>query len=122
MAATSDDRQVEWKHASGEAALYRMAELGRELGSDRVSEEAAELAERLAQGRFYVACIGQFKRGKSTLLDSLVGDRVLPTGILPVTAVPTILRHGTARGARVRFQDGTWLDVPPEGLAQYFSE
>ena len=122
MAATSDDRQVEWKHASGEAALYRMAELGRELGSDRVSEEAAELAERLAQGRFYVACIGQFKRGKSTLLDSLVGDRVLPTGILPVTAVPTILRHGTARGARVRFQGGTWIDIPPEELAQYVSE
>jgi hypothetical protein len=122
MAATSDDRQVEGKHASGEAALYRVAELGRELGSDRVSEEAAELAERMAQGRFYLACIGQFKRGKSTLLDALVGDRVLPTGILPVTAVPTILRHGASRSARVRFQGGTWIDISPEELAQYVSE
>jgi hypothetical protein len=122
MSATRDDRRLEGKHASAEAALYRIAELGRELGSERASEEAAELAERMAQGRFYVACIGQFKRGKSTLLDALVGDRVLPTGILPVTAVPTILRYGDSRSARVRFQGGTWIDIRPEELAQYVSE
>jgi hypothetical protein len=113
---------VEGERGSAEAALYRVADLGRELGSEHVSEEAAELAERMAEGRFYVACIGQFKRGKSTLLDALVGDRVLPTGILPVTAVPTIVRHGAAKSARVRFQGGTWIDVATEELRQYVSE
>ena len=46
------------------------------------------MAERVSEGRFYVACIGQFKRGKSSVLNALVGDRVLPTGVVPVTTVP----------------------------------
>jgi hypothetical protein len=102
--------------------LTRVAELAREFGSDQVREEATSLAERLREGRFYVACIGQFKRGKSTLLNALVGDSVLPTGVVPITAVPTVLRYGEKRSARVRFQGGTWTDLAPEELMQYVSE
>lgn len=102
--------------------LKRLAELGREFGSDFVEAEATNLAERLTEGRFYVACIGQFKRGKSTLLNALVGDSVLPTGVVPITTVPTVLRYGEKRSARVRFQGGTWTDLAPEELMQYVSE
>src|SRR6266568_1081485 len=82
--------------------LVRIAELAREFGSERVAEEATSLAERLTEGRFYVACIGQFKRGKSTLLSALVGYTVVPTGFIPVTAVPTVIRFGGELHARVR--------------------
>ena len=90
-----------------EAALLRLAEFARELHSDHVFEDASGLAERVSEGRFYVACIGQFKRGKSTLLNALLGDRVLPAAVLPVTAVPTVVRYGRARSARVRFRGGS---------------
>ncbi|MGB7435290.1 MAG: dynamin family protein, partial [Candidatus Acidiferrum sp.] len=102
--------------------LTRLAELADAFGSKQVKEEATSLAERLQEGRFYVACIGQFKRGKSTLLNALVGDSVLPTGVVPITAVPTVLRYGEKRSARVRFQGGTWTDLVPEELVQYVSE
>ncbi|HUN62346.1 MAG TPA: dynamin family protein [Candidatus Sulfotelmatobacter sp.] len=102
--------------------LNRLAELAEEFDSERAGEEAKSLAERLMEGRFYVACIGQFKRGKSTLLNALVGDPVLPTGVVPITAVPTIVRHGEKRSARVRFQGGAWRDIAPEELVQYVSE
>lgn len=104
------------------AKLNRLAEFAHEFGSELLEEEANNLAERLMEGRFYVACIGQFKRGKSTLLNALVGDPVLPTGVVPITTVPTILRYGQRRGARVRFQGGTWKDLAPEDLVQYVSE
>ncbi|MGB7729182.1 MAG: dynamin family protein [Candidatus Acidiferrum sp.] len=112
---------------SGEAVdvagkLTRLAELAQEFGSEQVTAEATNLAERLREGRFYVACIGQFKRGKSTLLNALVGDSVLPTGVVPITTVPTVLRYGEKRCARVRFQGGTWTDLAPEELMQYVSE
>jgi len=109
-------------HISSESALLRLAELAEELGSDWVREEAAALAERTAEGRFYVACVGQFKRGKSTLLNALLGDRILPAGVLPLTTIPTIVRYGTSRRARVRFQGGTWTDIQPENLSEYVSE
>jgi hypothetical protein len=52
------------------------------------------LAERLRDGRFHVVCVGQFKRGRSTLINALVGEDALPTGVVPVTSVVTVLRHG----------------------------
>lgn len=112
--------QGEVQDAAGK--LIRLAELAREFGSEHVAEEAASLAERLSEGRFYVACIGQFKRGKSTLLNALVGDSVLPAGVVPITTVPTILRYGETRRARVRFRGGNWTDIAPEELMQYVSE
>jgi hypothetical protein len=105
-----------------DATLCRLADLAQELGSERVKEDAEALAQRVTEGRFYVACIGQFKRGKSTLLNALLSDRILPTGVLPLTTVPTVVRYGTSRRARVRFQGGTWTDIAPENLAQYVSE
>jgi GTPase SAR1 family protein len=122
MSATRENRQVLVQDASAETSLQGLAELAQELGSERVREEAAALAQRTGEGRFYIACIGQFKRGKSTLLDALLGDRVLPTGVLPITAVPTVVRYGPSRSARVRFQGGTWVDIAPQDLMQYVSE
>ena len=104
------------------STLQRLAEIAREFGSEWVAEDASGLAERLAEGRFYVACIGQFKRGKSTVLNALLGDSLLPTGVVPITAVPTVVRFGKTRTARVRFRGGSWLDVQPEELQQFVSE
>jgi hypothetical protein len=122
MSQNPETRETAMSEITIEPALGRLAELAQELGSDRVFEDAKSLAERTAEGRFYVACIGQFKRGKSTLLGALLGDRILPTGVLPITTVPTVVRYGNSRGARVRFQGGSWRDITPEELTQYASE
>lgn len=102
--------------------LLELGELAMELGSEYVSGEASELAARIAGGRFYVACIGQFKRGKSTLIGALIGEPILPTGFVPVTALPTVIRFGNNRSARVRSNDGTWREIAIEELAQYVCE
>lgn len=122
MSATRDDRKTVVQDVSAETSLLRLAELAAEQGSERVREEATALAQRTGEGRFYIACIGQFKRGKSTLLDALIGDRVLPTGVLPITAVPTVVRYGPSRSARVRLQGGAWVNIVPEDLTEYVSE
>src|SRR5208283_1014707 len=57
-----------------------------------------------------------------TVLNALLGDAVLPTGVVPITAVPTVVRFGRRRSARVRFRGGNWLDVRPEELQQFVSE
>ena len=98
------------------------ADLAQELGAEPVAEEARELAARVSEGRFYVACVGQFKRGKSTLLNALVGHEVVPTGFVPVTAVPTVIRFGDELHARVRMRDGSWRDVAMTDLKEYVTE
>jgi len=106
----------------GAARLMQLADLAQELGSKPVAEEARDLAARVAEGRFYVACVGQFKRGKSTLLNALVGHEVVPTGFVPVTAVPTVIRFGEQLHARVRMRDGSWRDVAMADLKEYVTE
>ena len=106
----------------GASRLLRLGVLAQELGSEPVAEEARELAARVSEGRFYVACIGQFKRGKSTLLNALVGCEILPTGFVPVTAVPTVLRFGDELHARVRLRDGSWRDIATPDLKGYVTE
>jgi GTPase SAR1 family protein len=64
------------------------------------------LRHRLVTGRFQLAVLGQFKRGKSTLLNALLGADALPTGILPVTAIPTFLREAPTTRLHVTFTAG----------------
>ena len=100
-----------------------MAELADEFGAKNAATDARSVAERVSEGRFYVACIGQFKRGKSSVLNALVGDSVLPTGVVPVTTVPTIVRHGSHTAARVRFEAAAgWNDIPVNTVDEYVSE
>ncbi len=104
------------------AGLRDLSRLASEAGAPRIASEATAVSERIAEGRFYVACVGQFKRGKSSLLNALAGSEVLPAGVLPVTSVATVLRWGERQSARVRFAGGEWRSVRPEDLAAYVSE
>lgn len=103
-------------------SLETLGEAAREVGAADLSNEIDGLRERLREGRFFVTCVGQFKRGKSTLLNALVGDPVLPVGIVPVTAVVTVLRYGKARTATVRLASGRSTAIGPAALGEYVSE
>lgn len=105
---------------SGEALSAQLRSLAVAAGADDLASDAGVLEERIREQRFHVACVGQFKRGKSTLLNALVERPLLPTGIVPVTSVPTIVRYGQL-GARVRTAAG-WTAVAPESVEEYVTE
>ncbi|MBW6508959.1 MAG: dynamin family protein [Desulfuromonadales bacterium] len=65
------------------------------------------LRARQEEGTFRLAVLGQFKRGKSTFLNALLGVDLLPTDILPVTAIPTFIRTGDSVTAKVFFFNQT---------------
>ena len=108
--------------ADGASRLLRLASLGEVLGAQYIADDGRALAARVSEGRFYLACIGQFKRGKSTLINALIGEPVLPVGFIPVTAVPTVIRYGAHKKARIQFRDGAWQQIAASDLEQYVSE
>lgn len=69
-----------------------------------------------------VAVLGQFKAGKSSFLNSLIGEAVLPVGVVPVTTVICRLSYGPEKKAAVTFYDGSREDIKLEQLDQYTSE
>ncbi len=103
------------------SALDQLALLAEACQAVTLAREARRWAERTRDNRFYVACLGQFKRGKSTLINALVGERLLPSGVAPVTSVVTLVRAGASE-ARVLLADGSWQDVTRAQIADYVTE
>lgn len=99
-------------------------------GFDGAADRLRGLGDRLRSLEFRVAVVGQFKRGKSTLLNALLGEEVLPSAVLPLTSVPTLLRHAPSRRIEVLFADGhppvraEFADAPSlrGALADYVTE
>lgn len=83
--------------------VKKAQDLGTEFSLD--CEKLLALRTRMEEGRFHLAVLGQFKRGKSTLLNSFLGQPLLPTSVVPLTAIPTFLEYGPKLHVRVRFQD-----------------
>lgn len=69
-----------------DSRLDRLAAIASELDDRDLAGEATAERQRLLEARFFAACVGQFKRGKSTLINALVGEDVLPVGVIPVTS------------------------------------
>ncbi len=58
-----------------------------------------------------VAILGEFNSGKSTLVNALLGEKVVPMGVLPTTAHPCVMGYGPRKGARIVYEDGRLEDV-----------
>jgi small GTP-binding protein len=85
-----------------DTAVRKLADLGRHFSSDE--GKILFLKERLNEGRFHLAILGQFKRGKSTLLNAFLGEAILPTSVVPLTAIPTFVEYGQERKITIRYQ------------------
>ena len=72
----------------------------------RLCPEIRRMAETISSQLYTVAVIGEFKRGKSSLINALLGTNILPTDILPATATVTRVVYGTQTRIEVLFVDG----------------
>jgi len=83
------------------------------LGSRSQTLQAcqANLEDDLLQ----VVVVGEFNRGKSYLVNALLGEAVLPVGVRPTTAALTIVRHGPEPRAELRY--ASQLGLPPRQVS-----
>lgn len=93
------DTAATLEHA--EAALE--AAIGAEAS---LVERLRVLRRRLAQERLQLAVLGQFKRGKSTFINALIGAPVLPAGVIPLTALATFIAWRSEPRVLIRFKGG----------------
>jgi GTP-binding protein EngB required for normal cell division len=92
------------------------------LGSAGDREQIAAVRDRLDAARLRVLVAGEAKRGKSTLINALLGRAVLPAGVTPLTAVATTVRYGGDPHAEVRFADGHEEKQPVTALPDLVTE
>jgi GTPase SAR1 family protein len=119
------DELTEYQHRRLEladmlrAALY----IARGRRDEEAEEQARRLLVRLAEDRFQLAVVGQFSRGKSTLMNAVLGQAYLPTGALPMTSVVTTVRYGSRLRATARRRgSAAAVEVPLAELARYVAQ
>ncbi len=81
-----------------------------------------ELRDKIQNNVFNLVVLGQFKRGKTSLINALLGAEILPTAIVPLTSIATILKYGETLNIKVYFHDGRVTDIEPAALSQYVTE
>ena len=69
-----------------------------------------------------VAILGQFKAGKSSFINSLIGQDILPVGVIPVTTTITRLQYGEPERALVRHFDGRTTTIQLSKIEEFTSE
>jgi GTP-binding protein EngB required for normal cell division len=105
------------------ASVRAAKQLFQTQGVREAAERCQTLLVQLAEDRFNLAVVGQFKRGKSTLMNAVLGRDLLPTGLLPLTSAITTLCYGSAERVLLRRKEWTLeQEVPLAQLADYITE
>jgi GTPase SAR1 family protein len=102
-------------HEMSAAIAKAEGEGGKASGRLELQAEVVNLeivADNLRKGVFRLLVLGDMKRGKSTFLNALLGERLLPSDVNPCTALLTILRYGQDKRVTVYFNNG----ANPEAL------
>jgi GTP-binding protein EngB required for normal cell division len=82
----------------------------------------ATLLDRLETTSFEIGAFGRVSSGKSSLLNHLLEQNVLPVGVTPVTAVPTRISFGPEPQATIEFAEGKPLVVEVSRLPEFSTE
>lgn len=93
------------------------------LGLDDAEQKCGELVVKLAEDHFTLAVLGQFKRGKSSLMNAIIGRELLPTGVLPLTSAITTLKYGPEERLIINREGSSFAkELPIESLFDYVTE
>jgi GTPase SAR1 family protein len=81
------------------------------LELERDIDDIKKASTNLREGVFRLLVLGDMKRGKSTFLNALIGENILPSDVNPCTAILTVLRYGHEKRVTVYFNDQTEPEV-----------
>ena len=101
--------------------INEIAEINSIIGAPKITH-AVECLLNENPKSIQVAILGQFKSGKSSFINSLIGENILPVGVIPVTAIVTQLKYGTVPRLMIKFNDGNEVVTTLENLSLYVTE
>jgi small GTP-binding protein len=85
--------------------------------------ELDELEQKLQQGKLYLVVVGLFKRGKSSVINAILGKPLAPVAVTPVTAIITLFEYNSQKNyAAIRFKDGRIEERQTNEVSRYVNE
>src|ERR1700712_5823151 len=84
------------------STLRDLTTLAERVGAKSLGAHVAtDLVKKLEAGRFHLVVVGEFNHGKSSFVNALLGQAILPVGVTPTTAVIHHLEHAETPYAKV---------------------
>jgi small GTP-binding protein len=88
-------------------SLQELGQIAVGLGAKSLKDRLdKELVKKLEEDRFHLVVVGEFNHGKSTFVNALLGETVLPVGVTPTTAAIHQLKYADKPEATVVYQSG----------------
>lgn len=111
--------EYEKKHLENKNSVINCLEKSKQFfekyGYEHELEMCKHQAESIKNGEFTIVLVGEFSSGKSTLLNALMGDKLLPSFSSETTATVNFLKHKNksqhGEGGRVYYKDGTEKEI-----------
>lgn len=103
-------------------ALSDLEKLCAELKLEERRQEIERIQHKLANHTFSVGIMGEFKRGKSTVINSLLEKEIMPADILPCSATMNRVTYDLRPHVQLNMRDGSNKDIPVEELASYVTK
>ena len=101
--------------------LCNASEVIKDLNMSAASDNLDKLSKKVNNDSFKIQVIGSFSNGKSTFINSLLGEAVLPAYYLPTTAVINEVKYGEKKEAILYFRNPLPEQLPtsisPKALA-----
>lgn len=110
--AAFKEKQTELAGMLGEAS-----DVIADLNMQQFRDNLKKLSDKVQNDSFKVQIVGTFKNGKSTFINSLLGEEVLPAYALPCTAVVNEVKWGEEKKAIVHFRNPL-PDKLPSGIPE----
>lgn len=102
--------------------LAKIERVVTERGLVEFRSSIAAIADRLEDQTLEVAVFGRVSAGKSSLLNAILGEDILPVGVTPITAVPTRIRFGAQTLLTVAFAERAAQTFEIGRLMEFASE
>ena len=103
-------------------ALENTSEAMNQLELTRQAKQARDMATRIKSHVFSVGIMGEFKRGKSTVINALLGEEIAPADVIPASATLNRITYGMKPKATVLYKDGHYEEVPVNKIADYVTK
>lgn len=103
-------------------SLEKLLSLSETMSLSNTAASIKDTIAKVANEHFEVAIVGEFKRGKSTLINAMLGEEVLPADVLPATATLNRVTYSDDPYVEVEYKDGTSECVAIDQLENYVTK
>ncbi len=102
--------------------LIKLVEFSERLKLSGNVSALQSVLKRLTEDTFSIAIVGEFKRGKSTLINALLGKDVLPMDVLPTTATLNKITYSITPFVKIIYKDGKTEEIEIDKLNSYVTK